>query len=41
MKEPSKRMVRWICELTEYSPDIPGSTNTAADALSRQEHKGY
>ena len=22
MKEPSKRMVRWICKLTEYSPDI-------------------
>ena len=42
-EQPSKRMVQWICELTEYSPDIRrihGSTNTAANALSCQYHKG-
>ena len=41
MKDPSKRMIRWISELSQYSPviqHIPGSTNTAADAISRQVH---
>ena len=41
MKDPSKRMIRWIAELADYSPiiqHIPGSTNTAADAISRQVH---
>ena len=35
-------MVRWICKLTEYSPDIRhiSGSNTAADALSRHDHKG-
>ena len=40
MKEPSKRMVRWICKLTEYSPDIR-HIPPAVDALSRQDHKGF
>ena len=41
MKDPSKRMIRWIAVLADYSPiiqHIPGSTNTAADAVSRQVH---
>ena len=41
MKDPSKRMIRWILELADHSPiiqNIPGSTNTAADAISRQVH---
>ena len=41
MKDPSKRMIRWISELAQYSPviqHIPGSTNTADDAIIRQVH---
>ena len=41
MKDPSKRMICWISKLAQYSPviqHIPGSTNTAANAISRQVH---
>ena len=41
MKDPSKRMIRCIAELSDYSPiiqHIQGSPNTAADAISRQVH---
>ena len=34
-------MIRWIAELADYSPiiqHIHGSTNTAADTISRQVH---
>ena len=36
--QPSERMVRWLGDLALYHFEvkhIPGSTNTAADALSR------
>ena len=38
IKDTSKRMIRWIAELEDYSPIIQhifGSTNTTADAISR------
>ena len=38
LKTPSPRVVRWMADLSLYNYEvrhIPGSTNTAADALSR------
>ena len=40
MKNPSPRVVRWLSDLALFNYElkhIPGSTNTAADALSRPD----